>query len=210
MFSSSGTEEAKIGLANAAVNMWRDDKFHEKAGTTLIQLVVGADSRLIAAILDVFRVIDDLVPDATTVAFLKAIADPHVDLSGAPSLYVVEKLQGLLPHEAELVTAIAAKLILAWRDELGDSSTGTAMAAPQLTDLALTLHRLGAPSREAGAAIFEAMIELDAHGARDTLVEIDGRFGQHQATARRRIGRRKTKRRHQGAPIQPLQPPSSR
>jgi nucleoside phosphorylase len=190
----SGTEELKIGLANAAANMWADDKLHEKAGTTLIQLIPGASRRLMTAILDVFRVTDDLVPDGTTVAFLKALTDLHTDLSGAPSNFMVERLQSLLPHEAELVASIASKLVMAWRNELGDIRTATATAAPELTDLALTLHRLGGPSRQAGVAIFETMIELDAYGARDTLAEIDGRFGPRQMTTRRRIARRKTSR----------------
>ena len=154
---------------------------------------------MVAAILDVCRVGDDFVPDATTVAFLRALADADADLRGAPSPFVVEKLQNLLPHEAELVAAIAVKLMKVWRNELGDISTETAIAAPQLTDLALTLHRLGGPSRQAGVEIFETMIELDAYGARETLAEVDGRFGQRQVGPRQRIGRRKINRRRRRA-----------
>jgi hypothetical protein len=63
-----------------------------------------------------------------------------------------------------------------------------------LTDLAITLHRLGGPSREIGVTVFEALIDLDAYGVRDTLSEIDGRFGILQTGARRRIARRSTNR----------------
>ena len=82
----------------------------------------------------------------------------------------------------------------AWRGELGDIRTGTATAAPQLTDLALTLHRLGGASRQSGVNLFEAMIEIDAHGARETLAEIDGRFGPLQAARRQRLPRRRRPR----------------
>lgn len=68
--------------------------------------------------------------------------------------------------------------------------TGTVTAGPQLTDLALTLHRLGGASRQSGVALFEAMIEIDAYGARETQAEIDGRFGPHQAATRQRLARR--------------------
>ncbi len=122
---------------------------------------------------------------------LRALADPDTDMSAAPSHFVVERLQALLPHEAELVARIAEKLVAAWRSELGDVRTGTALAAPQLTDLALTLHRLGGTSRQTGVALFEAMIEIDAYGARDTLAEIDGRFGSHQVAVRQRLARRR-------------------
>jgi hypothetical protein len=115
-------------------------------------------------------------------------------MSAAPSSFVVERLQGLLPYEAELIASVAEKLVAAWRTELGDIQTSTAAAAPQLTDLALTLHRLGGKTRQAGVSLFEAMIEIDAYGARDTLAEVDGRFGAHRVTPRQRLPRRKKTR----------------
>ena len=147
-----------------------------------------------SAILDVFRLSDDLVPEPTTLAFLRAVAAPGIDLSGAQSTFIAEKLQSLLPHAAEVVGKIALKLVDAWRVDLSDIRTATAIAAPQLTDLAITLHRLGGASRETGVTVFEALIDLDAYGARDTLTEIDGRFGVYQTGARRRLARRATNR----------------
>src|SRR3546814_8232482 len=82
-------------------------------------------------------------------------------MSAAPSHFVVERLQGLLPYEAELISAIAEKLVDAWRGKLGDVRTDAASAAPQLTDLALTLHRLGGASRQSGIALIETMIEIE-------------------------------------------------
>jgi len=191
---ASGKDDMKIGLAHAAVNMWSDEKLRQRAGEALVTLLKGASKELVAAVMDVFRVTDELAPDAVTVELLRALADSSTDMSAAPSLFVVERLQALLPHEAEFIAAIAEKLVAAWRGELGDMSTGAATAAPQLTDLALTLHRLGGTSRQSGVALFEAMIEIDAYGARETLAEIDGRFGTHQAVVRQRIPRRRRPR----------------
>jgi len=191
---ASGTDDMKIGLAHAAVNMWSDEKLRRRAGETLVALLKGASKHLVATVMDVFRVTDELILDAPTVELLRALADPSADMSAAPSHFVVERLQELLPHEAELVATIAEKLVAAWRGELGDMRTGTALAAPQLTDLALTLHRLGGSSRRSGVTLFEAMIELDAYGARETLSEIDGRFGPHPAAARPRLARRRKPR----------------
>jgi nucleoside phosphorylase len=188
---SSGTGEMKIGLAYAAVNMWSDEKLRQRAGETLVALLKGASKELVAAVMDVFRVTDELPPDASTVEVLRALADVGTDMSAAPSHFVVERLQALLPLEPDLIAIIAEKLVAAWRGELGDMRTGTITAAPQLTDLALTLHRLGGASRRSGVAIFEAMIDMDAYGARETLAEIDGRFGPHQAVARQRLARRR-------------------
>ncbi len=191
---ASGTDDMKIGLAYAAVNMWSDEELRQRAGETLVALLKGASKELVAAVMDVFRVTDELAPDASTVELLRALADSSTDMSAAPSDFVVERLQALLPHEAELIATIAEKLVAAWRGELGDMRTGTAIAAPQLTDLALTLHRLGGTSRQSGVALFEAMIEIDAYGARETLAEIDGRFGPYQAEPRQRLARRRRPR----------------
>jgi nucleoside phosphorylase len=191
---ASGAEDIKIGLAHAAVNMWSDEKLRQRAGENLVALLKGAGKGLVAAVMDIFRVTHELAPDASTLELLRALADPSTDMSAAPSHFVVERLQALLPYEAELIAAIAEKLVAAWRGELGDMRTGTITAAPQLTDLALTLHRLGGASRKSGVALFEAMIEIDAYGARETLAEIDGRFGPHQAAARRRLARRRRPR----------------
>jgi len=191
---TSGTDDIKIGLAHAAVNMWSDEKLRQSAGETLVVLLKGASKGLVATVMDIFRVIDELVPDALTLELLRALADPSTDMSAAPSYFVVERLQTLLPHEAEPIATIAEKLVTAWRDELGDMRTGTVTAAPQLTDLALTLHRLGGVARLSGIALFETLIEIDANGARETLAEIDGRFGLHQVATRRRLARRRKPR----------------
>jgi hypothetical protein len=188
---ASGTDDQKIGLAYAAVNMWSDEKLRPIALETLVALLKGANKDLVAVVMDVFMVTDELAPDPLTAELLHALADPGTDMSAAPSDFVVERLQALLPHEKELIATIAEKLVAAWRRELGDTRTGIATAAPQLTDLALTLHRLGGTSRQSGVALFEAMIEIDAYGARETLAEIDGRFGPHRATARQRLVRRR-------------------
>jgi nucleoside phosphorylase len=191
---ASGADDTKIGLAHAAVNMWSDEKLRQRAGEILVAVLGNASKELVAAVMDVFRVTDELTPDASTVELLRALADAGTDMSTAPSDFVVERLQALLPHEPELIATIAEKLVAAWRGELGDIRTGKVTAAPQLTDLALTLHRLGGASRQSGVAIFEAMIEMDAYGARETLAEIDGRFGPHQAAARQRLARRRRPR----------------
>jgi len=194
---ASGTDNVKIGLAHSAVNMWSDEKLRQHACEILIALLKGASKELVAAVMDVFRVTDELTPDVSTVELLRALADAGTDMSAAPSDFVVDRLQALLPHKPELIAAIAEKLIDAWRDELGNIQTVTSTVAPQLTDLALTLHRLGGASRQSGVSIFEALIGIDAYGARQTLAEIDGRFGPRQDAVRRRHPwRRRPRSRH--------------
>lgn len=190
----TGSEAARIGVAYAAVNLISDKQFRECASDVLVALLSSGGKYLVAVVVDIFRLLDDFERDASLLRVLQALAEPKIDLSSAPSHFIVEKLQQMLPHEAKLVGEIGGKLVAAWRPQLSDMRTATAAAAPQLTDLALTLHRLGGATREAGVTLFEAMIETDAHGARDTLTEIDGRFSAHNALPRARLARRRSRR----------------
>ena len=140
--------------------------------------------------LDLFRVVDELTPEPHTIAILEAIAE---NMNKAPRLdatFIVDRLQTLLPHEAPLVARIADGLVQKWREELGDIRTGTFATAPQLVDIAVTLHRLGPQTREAGTRLFEQLLDIDAYGARATLDEIDNRFRQERAYRRPRLPRR--------------------
>src|SRR3546814_11311389 len=103
--------------------MWSDEKLRQTSGEVLVELLKGGSKDLVAVVMDVFRVTDDLVPDTSTVELLQALVDPSTDMSAAPSHFVVERLQGLLPYEAELISAIAEKLVAAWRGKLGDVRT---------------------------------------------------------------------------------------
>src|SRR3546814_589616 len=91
---ASGTEGARIGLTNSAVNMWSDEKLRQTSGEVLVELLKGGSKDLVAVVMDVFRVTDDLVPDTSTVELLQALVDPSTDMSAAPSHFVVERLQG--------------------------------------------------------------------------------------------------------------------
>jgi nucleoside phosphorylase len=187
---ADGTPDSKAGMAYSAVNLWPNEDFHTRAATLLTRLVEGADDRRAAAILDLFRVVDELRADDSTVALLEAVLNSEIDLAGANSWYIVERLQDLLPHYAKLVAALSIKLVKAWETELSDVRTATAMSAPALADLALTLHRLGGATREAGVTVFETLIDIDAYGARDTLLEVDGRFRPQPLATRTRLRRR--------------------
>ncbi len=107
---------------------------------------------------------------------------------------MIDRLQTLLPHEAPLVARIAKELVANWRDERGDMRTGTAATAPDLVDLAMTLHRLGPATREIGTSLFEDLLGIDAYSARQTLDEIDHRFRSPRGPVRRRLPRRSASR----------------
>jgi hypothetical protein len=146
-------------------------------------------------VFDLFRLVDELMPEPHTVTLLEAIADNMDKAPRLNSTFVVDRLGTLLPHEAPLVARIADGLVRKWREELGDIRTGTSATAPQLVDIAVTLHRLGPATREEGTRLFEQLLDIDAYAARATLDEIDNRFRQGRAYSRPRLPRRTRKQR---------------
>ena len=183
-------QDARTGAALTAANLWSDVSHRPGAGRLLTRLLVAGEAGIWQAAFELFRLTDELTPDPPTVSLLAAIADGIDTAPRLEATFVVERLGSLLPHHAVLVGRVAEGLIGTWRTELGDIQTGNAAAAPQLVDLAVTLHRLGPETREIGTALFEQLIEMKAWGARDTMDEIDNRFLDQTPQRRRRLARR--------------------
>ena len=182
-------QEPRTGAALTAANLWPDVNRRPGAGDLLTRLLRGGGTDVWRATFELFRLSDELTPDPPTVSLLAVIAEQIGNAPRLDATFVVERLGTLLPHQAVLVGRVVEGLIGAWRAELGDVRTGTAAAAPQLVDLAVTLHRLGPETREMGTVLFERLIEADAWEARKTMEEIDNRF-QDQVPRRRRLARR--------------------
>ena len=190
-------QDARTGAALTAANLWSEGRHRSGAGGLLTRLLATGEADVWRATFELFRLTDVLTPDPPTVSLLTTIGDriddaPHIDAT-----FVVERLETLLPHEAELVGRVAEGLIRTWRTELADVQTRTAAAGPQLVDLAVTLHRLGPETREIGTALFEQLIEIDAREARKTMDEIDNRFLNQAPRRRPRLTRRSRVRRRQ-------------
>jgi len=189
-------EDIRTGIAFASVNLWNErlDR-RNRAANFLVQLMPRADKDTWRAISDLFRLVDEFDLDPATGLFLQNLVK-HLDKLGAmDSHFVVQRLQTILPHHAELVAKIAHGLVDSWRDELGDIRTATSGSANELVDLAVTLHRLGGETREAGTELFEKLITANAYGARETLDEIDNRFRGGTRRARPRVPRSTRRRR---------------
>jgi nucleoside phosphorylase/adenylate kinase family enzyme len=185
--------DARAGAAMTAVNLWSGEAYRARATDLLVWLLPDAGASEWSAVFDLFRINDELTPEANTIALLEAIADNMDKAPQLNSAFVVDRLETLLPHEAPLVARIAKGLVRKWRNELGDIRTGTAATAPQFVDLAVTLHRLGPATREDGTHLFEQLLNIDAYMARATLNEIDSRFSQERAYRRPRLPRRSQK-----------------
>lgn len=187
-------EEERVGAAFAATNLWKESGFRATSSELLMALIPGANAHVWTAVYDLFRLVDELHPEPHTIRLLQTISD-HIGSAGRlDAAFLVERLQTLLPHEAPLVGRIARGLVSNWHQDLGDFRTGTVLTAPDLVDLAITLHRLGPSTREVGTSLFEDLLVVDAYSARQTLNEIDNRFVSHMPLTRRRLSRRPVRR----------------
>lgn len=193
----AGSSDARAGAVLTAANLWDEPGLRDRTTGFIVRVIPNADDAEWRAVFELFRVTGDLPPDQASAVLLKAIAD---NIGAAPvveSAFVVDRLQSLLPHEAELVARLATGLVERWHVELGDIRTGTAAQAPELVDLAVTLHRLGPATREQGTRLFEMLLDIDAYAARSTLDEIDSRFRPTTAMRRPRLRRRDRQSRRQ-------------
>jgi hypothetical protein len=152
--------------------------------------VPKADEPAWAAIFDLFRLVDEITPEEEWISLLEVISEHMGGAKHIESSFIVERLQSLLPHQALLVAKIARGLVEKWAGKLGDFTTRTAANASDLIDLAITLHRLGPETREAGTSLFEDLLAVSTYTARETLDQIDNRFRNVAPRARRRLPRR--------------------
>ena len=187
--------DARAGAALTASYHWPPRRFRPRAGDLLTRLLACDDPKVWTAACEVFRLADTLAPDPATVSLLSAIERRPEKVPRAYASFMAQRMGTLLPHEALLVARVAQGLIRVWRQELRDTSTDTALAAPELIDLALTLHRLGPETQEIGTDLFEQLIEIDAWEARKTLDEIDNRFLDQAPRQRPRLARRSRRNR---------------
>lgn len=186
--------DARVGAAFSAANLWNVPGRRNASAQLLSAVIPLADKRVWTAVLDVFRIVDELTPDEATVDFLRILSD-HINSAGRiSSTFVADRLETLLPHEALIVAKIALGLVSNWSADLGNFSAAASLAAPQLVDLAITLHRLGPDTREAGTSLFEELLVIDAYTARQTLDEIDNRFTAQSRPTRARLPRRSGRR----------------
>lgn len=196
ILAKDALEAERVGAANSAVHLWIEDEYRGTANVILLRLLEIGPHDVWNAIFDLFRLVDDLSPDDQTVTLLTAIADHIGDAPKRDPTFVVEKLAALLPHQAPLVGRLSRALIEGWKEDLGGIRTSAAMAAVELVNVAVTLHRLGSETRELGTTLFELLLEIESYAARETLEELDSRFRDRPASPRRRLKRRSRKRPH--------------
>ncbi|MDR6772679.1 hypothetical protein [Azospirillum sp. BE72] len=191
-----GNGAIRKGLAHSAAHLFPTRAHRDAAAGVLVRLLKDADEPTAAAVRDVFRLVDALQPDGPTIRLLSALANEPQRLGDEGDEFFIQALASLLPNEADLVARLARLGAERWAGPLADIRTSMAATAPELVDVALTLHRLGGPLRQRGLELFETMLDLGAYGSRDALAEIDRRPQAGSHAPRPRLRRRRRSHRH--------------
>lgn len=107
---SEGTEDERVGVAYAAVNVWSDRESRSAAASSQIlqQLAPIATPKIWHAILDLFRLVDEIEPDENWTPLLSILAD---NLKGASSRVHL--------HRGSSSNAITASSSTGWQDRHG-------------------------------------------------------------------------------------------
>ena len=192
--SNPDAVDERLGATHTAVHLWSDSPYRVASTRLITSVLSEADPRLWAAVFELFGLVEELLPEPSTLDLLNAIAENINNAPRQAHTLIVDRLETLLPNAAVLVGRIARGLVARWREDLGDTRTGIAMTSPQLVDLAITLHRMGSATRELGIQLFEELLLANAHTARETLDEIDGRMNMEDTLPRPRLRRRPSRR----------------
>lgn len=169
-------ERIRTGAAFAAGQLWLDSDYRERATNVLVRLVPGASRDTAYALMDVFRLATTVIADTAIVRFLEAVRDNADVLTAMDNTFFVEHLERLLPMRPELVVSLCRELIRRRSSDLASIQSGLSAGTPHLTNIALTLQRLGGEYRQQGLELFEHLLDIGVHEAQAALNELDKRL----------------------------------
>ena len=169
------TEAIRVGIAFAAAKLWRDSKCRQKASDLLVQLAEAADGDLAVAVMSVFISNDCLYADDRTRSLLTAVAENPRLLVVASDHFFAEKLEDLVESDRDLIYRICQEMVRLRGSDLADIQMPFFESASHITNIGLTLQRIGGEYREKGLELFESLLVLGVDDAQNALNELDRR-----------------------------------
>lgn len=164
----------RLGCAHTAAHCWKGEETRHRATELLEELGPTADEATAKALLAIIRLTDPLPQDGYSERLFKLLlVAPHL-LEKGHEHFLVEALSSAVEWRPDLVWGICSRIVAMAGIQLGDHRTRWPLDSEHLVGIALTLHRL-AGYLEKGLALYEDMLELEAHGAKDALRDIDRR-----------------------------------
>jgi hypothetical protein len=190
-------EAVCIRIAFACAGMWARSDTRGAVTECLLRLIPGATPQVGSALMHVFSTSDSLLPDDATHRFLEALIQRPQVLTYTEDGWFIDRLEGLLPDDADAVYRLCREVVRLHGRDLGSPRRSWSMSTANLTNVALTLHRLDDPFRAKGLELFESLLDIRLPDAEAALREIDLRpLGAGIST----MARHRPRRRRRSAP----------
>lgn len=164
----------RLGCAHTAAHCWKEEEVRRRATELLEGLAPTADEATAKAVLTTFRLAEPLPLDEYLERLFRLLTGATHLLEKGRDHFLVEALSAAVEWRPELVWGICSRIVAIAGAQLGDHRTHWPVESEHLVDIALTLHRLTGYQAK-GLQLYEDMLELEAHGAREALREIDRR-----------------------------------
>lgn len=184
------SERVRTGVAFAAGQLWTDAHYRNRATDVFVRLVPGATGDTAYAVMDAFRLATTIIADAATLQFLQALHENPAVLTATQHTFFVEHLEQLLSIWPDLIVSLCRELVQRRSADLASIQSGLSAGTPQLTNIALTLQRLGGEYRQQGLDLFEQLLDVGIHEAQAALNELDKRLRSSGPVPRPRRRRR--------------------
>lgn len=182
--------QIRMGCAFAAAHLWGEPEFIPIVAPILCRLVPHANKPIATALLHFLNHSNPLPANKYTRSVLDAIIEnPNILKEGSNSFFA-ERLSSLLPVEAERVYLVCAALIDQRKDDIRNIASGFSLHGDELIDISLTLQRIST-HRTKGLELFEKLLELDAYGIQNTLLELDRRPSLDHVPTRKKRKKKK-------------------
>ncbi len=173
--ASAHAKATMLGLAFSCARFWLDPPSRSRATDLMVRLIQHADESIADAIMSSFVSNDKAFADDESRRVLEAILANETMLKVRADHWLVEYLEELVKFEPDLVHQVCSRVVSLHGSAIGDFRTSLATCASSITNIAITLQRLGTEFREKGLALFEDLIANGVPEAQATLLELDRR-----------------------------------
>ena len=161
-----------VGIARGIKLFWREAADREICTKYLLALIKLDVEELRKVIIGLVRRSKGLLADKYTADILKALVNHKYFEKSAGNRFMVRDLATLTVHMPDVMANVASQIIDSLEGDLSDFSKAGAGEAPDLIQVAITLHNLHS-YRKVGLDLFERLLEFNAYKVRDALRKVD-------------------------------------
>jgi hypothetical protein len=162
------------GLAFAAAYNWHHPGCQQMCTSVLVALAGSNDQAVQQAVSVLFVRETPLLLNGDMKRIIEAIL-PNDMLLMKSAENLIESLEAATPTQPELVFKVCSRFLDVASEDIKNIATQYALLAEPLVSIALTLHRMPPPHREAGLLLFERLTESNIREARQALDALDRR-----------------------------------